>query len=1205
MPTLTDPNRGSSYSAPRYKAPRVTLGRGGPSVDPNVGKFSFGLEQKPGEVISEAGALAEAAVGFTAGVAQSVPVFGKPISTFAGEVATNISEIGFEGGPKVKDVANVPLKLLEGAGNLALDALGFFGDVVERGVAQGRVMTTGGESFKDLPNDVKTAMSRGDYVQAGDLLFKSGTTYGTGIPALVLDFLFDPLTYVPGAVITKAVSTPFKVAASAAKFGVGATKAQKATKLGHESFQRVIRGSMNPVEIDRRIEIASGLLRTGSNGVAAPVGKQVLVDNLNSTMSVIVGSAAQSRYATESFIGSQEIANSIIDKIALTVGPGVGSAAREAAALPQLRRALEAVFPDNAEEVDNIINTLRRGVSEQDLSNLKRSTAIKLQNQNAKREIAERSASDILKVKVETFAKELEIPAARILRESMQDLEYLIGNTDEAERLVSNWISDALNISIDAAKPLTDDIMRSVRSGDRQAAVEALEFARQQGFGSYRRQMVALRNSAGEFPEEVREFVARLTIASERSLDDAVEARLVSELENATPDAVPGILRSYINKYDELYTRFGATPDDELSASKVLDFIKNSNVKITRIPDSLVAKMPAAVQSMASKLKAGGYEISLAPEQGFREVIDVVPSLDGLDTVANLVTPFADLADDFAYKTSLATAESVTARKSALMRAFDVLSSTPSTRNILQRSYERFVLQNVERGLSRGEARELWVAVNNYARSEEVSLRGAIGQQFIKRGSSTIDAVAKRTIGKEAYDRLARSGGNGYDDRVALKLLLKSLNGDLSSLGVIPKISASIKNKFPAIMVASDYIYPLVRFGVFNPFFRYVQENIEPKFFQYLRGAYQSKRDLILDETKSTIIARAMVSERSVIREYGDAQVALTRANLYATAEVASKNKGFLDKLEEWAKKNRGSFFDVSGRKRNSFNEIVPREAAINFVKDMSAQSPKLFDDLTKFYNTADPYEIGYQLSLDIALRDDPLAAVRYMDDLIGQTVTTRLANASPEMKNAFYNAVEAYKYAYFKASKVGQRSIYYSDEVPYWVRSLNHPFLAIYPLSYMVTKIIPEFAQALFTRVPFVGAERIGVGYNAYENISEQLIMELEYGDGFLLKFFEENPNFSYFINMLFPGIPSQLGFSVPANIRSNIIKPGLKGEGADVPGLMRGIGDQIFRGSVLGQGVSAIEGISEIFGDGVDIKVPFIGGAEQEPSDALEIKN
>lgn len=1204
MPTLTDPNRGSSYSAPRYKAPRVTLGdRSG--ADSDVGKFTFGLEQKPGEVISEAGALAQAAVGFTAGVAQSIPVVGKPISTAVGQVATGISEIGFEGGPKIKDVANVPLKLLEGAGNLALDALGFLGDVVERGVAQGRVMTAGADVMRDLPADVSAAISRKDYNTAGDLLFKSGTTYGTGIPALVLDFLFDPLTYVPGAVITKAVSTPFKVAASAAKFGIGATKAQKATKLAHESGRRVLRNAFNTVELDRRIDIASGLLKTTASGATAPVGKQVVIENINSVMSGIVGSAAQSRYATESFIGAQEIANSIIDKLALTVGPGVGSAAREAAALPQLRRALEAVFPDSPEEVDNIINTLRRGIGEEDLSNLKKRTAIKLQGQNAKREIAERSASNILKVKVETFAKELEEPAARIIRESIQDLDYLIDNADEAERLVSNWLADGLGVSIDAAKPLTDDIMRAVRGGDRQAAVEALEFARQQGFGSYRRQMVDLRNSAGQFPEEIREFVERLTIASERSLDDAVEARLASELENATPDAVPGILRRYINKYDELYKRFGPTPDDELSASKVLDFIKNSNVKITRIPDSLVAKMPAAVQSMAAKLKAGGYEISLAPEQGFREVIDVVPSLDGLDTVAELVTPFADLADDFAYKTSLTTAESITARRSALMRAFDTVTSNPSTRNILQRSYERFALKGVNRGLSRGESRELWVALNNYARSEEVSLRGAIGQQIIKRGKSTIDNVAQKTLGKNAYDRLARSGGNGYDDRVALKLLLDSLNGDLSQIGIAPKISASVKNMFPKIMVVTDYIYPLVRFGVLNPFFKYVQENIEPKFFQYLRGAYQSKRDLILDETKSTIIARALVSERSVIREFGDGQVALTRANLYATSAVATRNKGFLDKLEEWAKANRRSLLDVSGRKRNSFNEIVPREAAINFVKDMSANSPRLFDDLTRFYNTSDPYEIGYQLSLDIALRDDPLTAIKYMDDLIGQTVATRLANASPEMKNAFYNAVEAYKYAYFKASKVGRRSIYYEDEIPYWVRSLNHPFLLLYPLSYMVTKIIPEFAQALFTRVPFVGAERIGVGYNAYENIAEQLVMELEYGDGGLLEFFKENPDFAYFINMLFPGIPSQLGFSVPANLRANVIKPGLQGEGVDIFGLMDGVKEQIWRGSIGGQSEAAFRAVSELTGVKLDVEIPFIGDVKQEPSDAIEIKN
>ena len=370
----------------------------------------------------------------------------------------------------------------------------------------------------------------------------------------------------------------------------------------------------------------------------------------------------------------------------------------------------------------------------------------------------------------------------------MQDLDYLIKSTDEAERLVSSWISDGLNISIDAAKPLIDDIMSSVRGGNRQAALEALEFARQQGFGSYRRQMIALRNSAGDFPEDIQGLVARLTIASQRSLDDAVEARLKAELESATPDAVQGILRAYINKYDELYARFGPTPDDELVASKVLNYIKDSNVKITRIPDGLISKMPSAVQSMAAKLKAAGYEVSLAPEQGFKEVIDVAPSLDGLDTVAQLVTPFADLTDDFASRTALNSVGSVTARQSAMMRRFDVLTSSPSTQNILQRSYERFALTGVNSGLSRGESRDLWVALNNYARSQEVSLRGAIGMQAIRFGKSSLDEVARNAIGKEAYDRLARAGG-AYDDRAALKMLLRSLNGDLSQIGFAPKIT--------------------------------------------------------------------------------------------------------------------------------------------------------------------------------------------------------------------------------------------------------------------------------------------------------------------------------------------------------------------------------------------------------------------------------
>jgi hypothetical protein len=186
--------------------------------------------------------------------------------------------------------------------------------------------------------------------------------------------------------------------------------------LAHESGQRVIRNAFDTKELDRRIEVASGLMKAGPDGKTLAVGKQNVLDNINSTMSATVGSAAQSRYATESFISAQEIANSIIDRIAMTIGPKIGSPAREAAALPQLRRAMESVFPDSPEYVEEVIRKLRIGISDDEINAIKKTTALKLQNQNAKREIAERGASNILKVKVDTIAKELEEAALKSVK---------------------------------------------------------------------------------------------------------------------------------------------------------------------------------------------------------------------------------------------------------------------------------------------------------------------------------------------------------------------------------------------------------------------------------------------------------------------------------------------------------------------------------------------------------------------------------------------------------------------------------------------------------------------------------------------------------------------------------------------------------------------------------------------------------------------
>lgn len=1199
MPSVTNPNRGSSYSAPRYTQPRTPIGQS--QRQDSAGKVEFGLEQKPEEVISAFGALTEAAVGFTAGVARSIPIFGKPITEAVGGIATGISEIGVPGF-KVKDIANVPIKAAEGAGNLALGIIGAPGKLVERGVAQLRVSSSSGEGYQDLPENVKAEIARGDYIKAGNLLFESNRTYGEGFGALALSVLLDPLTYIPFGVAAKPFTVAGRAVTTAAKFGVGATKAEIAAKMASTAAKEVIKESLDAPMWERLTAKAANLQRVAPNGTVSKVGREIVTENINRTLSGVEKAAAQSRYANDTLLSAQQATDQIVDQIAIAVGTKLAPEA-QAKALTTLRTAFNDIFPDNPEFFDNVTSEMRRGIDEDTLIKIKRQLSTAIQERGAVREITERGSANILRSKIENFGKEFKAASTKIISDSKQDLEYLIGNVDEAERLVTNWLKDGLRASADEVKPLVDDIIGMVRSGNREDALNALEFARQQGYGHYRSSVVALRSGAGEFPQEVQETIQRLTIASQRSLDDAVEGALKQELKAALPEAKGEILRRYVVKYDELFARFGYTPIDELSEKKVLEYIANSNVKITRIPQGFAKKLPASVQRVAAQLKEAGYELGFAPKEGYREFTDVFTGIDGLDTTAKIVTPWADLADDFPSRIALSSAESITQRKSALMRIFDTLVSEPSARQIRQRSYEKFVLSGVQNGISRGEARELWVAINNAAQREEVTIRGLIGKAALVRGTSTIDDIARGALGREAYDRLARSAG-GYDSRMAFKMILKSLNGDLKEIGILPKISASVKDRMPGIMMVTDYAYPLLRFGVLNPYFRYVLENIEPEFFRALRGAHIVKRDALIGEAKSSIISRALANERSVIREFGDAQVAMSRANLQSAADITRRNPGFMGALERlFDSKPMKSIKDVAGRKRRAFEQIAARDAAENWVRDWAAHNPQLMDNLVKFYNTSDPYELAYNISLDLVLRDDPLVAAKYMDDLIGKTIATRLANASPEIKNAFYNASEAYKYSFFKGAKKARRSIYYEEEIPFWVRSLNHPFLAIYPLSYMVTKIIPEFAEALFVRVPFVGAERLGVGYNAYQTISEQMAMELEYGDGGLLKFFRENPDFAYLINTLLPGVPSQLGFSIPANLRNNIIEPGLRGEGVQWDSLVSGVGDQFFRGTVGGQLNVTLRAIEEL--GNTKIQAPMFDLENLSPVDALQNKN
>ncbi|NBT35526.1 MAG: hypothetical protein EBT03_08300 [Betaproteobacteria bacterium] len=178
--------------------------------------------------------------------------------------------------------------------------------------------------------------------------------------------------------------------------------------------------------------------------------------------------------------------------------------------------------------------------------------------------------------------------------------------------------------------------------------------------------------------------------------------------------------------------------------------------------------------------------------------------------------------------------------------------------------------------------------------------------------------------------------------------------------------------------------------------------------------------------------------------------------------------------------------------------------------------------------------------------------------DKIARGLQNTMAERSAQ--ELVYSAVTlAYQNAQKQAFKIG----YYSQEKSLLERSLNHPYLGLYPTSYMWGKIIPEFSRALFKYQPFTGKPR-PLGGAAWAGwISDQVSMALENSE--FGKFLQDRPEAYFLITNLIPATPDQIGVSMPAWFRKSVLQP-----------LARGKFDP--RTDILGIGTEFIGGASNI---------------------------
>lgn len=114
--------------------------------------------------------------------------------------------------------------------------------------------------------------------------------------------------------------------------------------------------------------------------------------------------------------------------------------------------------------------------------------------------------------------------------------------------------------------------------------------------------------------------------------------------------------------------------------------------------------------------------------------------------------------------------------------------------------------------------------------------------------------------------------------------------------------------------------------------------------------------------------------------------------------------------------------------------------------------------------------------------------------------------------------AQEAFTTQYFKPGR------------SWFERSINHPYLGLYPFSYMYGKVLPEMFRFLALR-PF-GMTTPLLGWNALREVSDTVRMQQQLDGGFR-DWMSQNAQAFQAINILFPAMPSEIPSQVPLAAR------------------------------------------------------------------------
>jgi hypothetical protein len=618
-------------------------------------------------------------------------------------------------------------------------------------------------------------------------------------------------------------------------------------------------------------------------------------------------------------------------------------------------------------------------------------------------------------------------------------------------------------------------------------------------------------------------------------------------------------------------------------AIDIIDWVRDHpEIMVRELTETESRLLPAGFKAKEAAIKLGGYRYAVAPKGGIIERTTRVADGFGGTKISTSAQPFVDLLDNVAINKLDEIAGGASKRPTFLNKFSDLMTREYGPDVVRTNYIERWVTSITKKvQINTRDAEIILAKVGNLAARKETTVRGLWFER------DQVQQIFREVMGDSEYFKYIEKNDPLTD-------LFDAAQGDVSVVGLLPGVSGRAKAWKPVMGAVTDRAYPLFRFGKGNPFFRQILEPIETKLMAAIDGIKRDQVDEFLGGKPSQLIQRMTQDSRNVTNEIAESvffdQEKGVVSSLYAVrqapefTEAVGKVLSAKNAIKDgkWAITNPEEFKLIT-------RDVMASEYAVDKVYDLLNQSmPETMAHLAEdgAYNGR---QIMARILEDGMLQSSPEAFSAVLRKETGATIglwsRALLETGMPqsEARKIAAAAHGVFADAMIRGTRRADKYQFFSSYRSWFERSINHPFLGIYPYSYMKQKAIPWMLKMMFA--PKIGGHiRPGFGYINMMRLREYIAVDANTDRDFMTQIASARPLW-YALNIMLPATPTGMGFAAPYWMRKGIIEPAQRNQPIDlnqiskVPPL---IGETLMRGTVLGQGASLLAG-ADAFGDTV----------------------